>query len=182
MVHSFHIAKSVEPASRGAKNISYVSIPGDVSNVRRLAGLKAGIAGSDMKITEVPPSVLTSGPQRIQQLVTQTNSAVTFIDSSGLRVLVALSNEAAADNAALTLRNVPRHAERVLDLTGLAEFFQRRIVQEFLQNDIAGTVQTFTLKLGHQHEQYHWRAFLSNAVHRTQRIPARFLAVFNRGR
>lgn len=48
---------------------------------------------------------------------------LTFIDSSGLRVLVALSNEAGERGAALVLRNVPRHAQRVFDLTGLAEFF-----------------------------------------------------------
>jgi anti-sigma B factor antagonist len=50
---------------------------------------------------------------------------LTFIDSSGLRVLVSLSNEARAREAKLALRNVPRHAERVLDLTGLSEFFDR---------------------------------------------------------
>jgi anti-anti-sigma factor len=51
--------------------------------------------------------------------------AMSFIDSSGLRVLVALSNEARARGATLALRNVPRHAERVLDLTGLAAWFDR---------------------------------------------------------
>ena len=52
-------------------------------------------------------------------------AGLTFIDSSGLRVLVALSNEARERDASLQLRNVPRHAERVLDLTGLAEWFDR---------------------------------------------------------
>jgi anti-sigma B factor antagonist len=51
--------------------------------------------------------------------------ALTFIDSSGLRVLVALSNGARAGGARLHLRNVPRHAQRVLDLTGLADWFDR---------------------------------------------------------
>jgi len=50
---------------------------------------------------------------------------LTFIDSSGLRVLVALSKEARSRDASLTLRNVPRHAQRVLDLTGLSEWFDR---------------------------------------------------------
>ena len=50
---------------------------------------------------------------------------MTFIDSSGLRVLVALSNDARGRSHRLALRNVPRHAERVLDLTGLAEWFDR---------------------------------------------------------
>ena len=52
-------------------------------------------------------------------------NGLTFIDSSGLRVLVALSNEARAREASFVLRNVPRHAERVLDLTGLSEWFDR---------------------------------------------------------
>lgn len=52
-------------------------------------------------------------------------NGLTFIDSSGLRVLVALSNEARARDATLGLRNVPRHAERVLELTGLSEWFDR---------------------------------------------------------
>lgn len=50
---------------------------------------------------------------------------LTFIDSSGLRVLVALSKEARSRDASLTLRKVPRHAQRVLDLTGLSEWFDR---------------------------------------------------------
>jgi anti-anti-sigma factor len=52
-------------------------------------------------------------------------AGMTFIDSSGLRVLVALSNDGRERGTALSLRNVPRHADRVLDLTGLAEFFDR---------------------------------------------------------
>lgn len=50
---------------------------------------------------------------------------LTFIDSSGLRVLVALSKDARSRDASLALRNVPRHAQRVLDLTGLSEWFDR---------------------------------------------------------
>src|SRR4029079_2285925 len=49
--------------------------------------------------------------------------ALTFIDSSGLRALVALSNQAGERGIPLMLRNVPRHAQRVLDLTGLSDFF-----------------------------------------------------------
>ncbi len=48
---------------------------------------------------------------------------LTFIDSSGLRALVALSKAAGDRGALLTLRNVPRHAQRVLELTGLSDFF-----------------------------------------------------------
>jgi anti-anti-sigma factor len=52
-------------------------------------------------------------------------AGLTFIDSSGLRVLVALTSDARSRDASLSIRNVPRHAERVLDLTGLAEWFDR---------------------------------------------------------
>jgi len=51
--------------------------------------------------------------------------ALTFIDSSGLRVLVSLAREASARGASLALRAVPPHAQRVLDLTGLSDTFAR---------------------------------------------------------
>jgi anti-sigma B factor antagonist len=51
--------------------------------------------------------------------------ALTFIDSSGLRALVSLAQEATSRGATLALRNVPSHAQRVLDLTGLAKAFPR---------------------------------------------------------
>jgi anti-anti-sigma factor len=49
--------------------------------------------------------------------------ALSFIDSSGLRVLVAVSRDARSRGVAIQLRNVPRHAQRVLDLTGLSDWF-----------------------------------------------------------
>ena len=48
---------------------------------------------------------------------------LTFIDSSGLRSLVAISKDASARGVPLALRNVPRHAQRVLELTGLDAWF-----------------------------------------------------------
>ncbi len=48
---------------------------------------------------------------------------LSFIDSSGLRVLVSVSKDAQSRGATLGLRNVPRHAQRVLDITGLSEWF-----------------------------------------------------------
>ena len=48
---------------------------------------------------------------------------LTFIDSSGLRTLVSTSRAASTRDATLALRNVPSHAQRVLDLTGLADSF-----------------------------------------------------------
>ena len=50
-------------------------------------------------------------------------AALTFIDSSGLRALVSVSKEAQSRGATIGLRNVPRHAQRVLDITGLSEWF-----------------------------------------------------------
>jgi len=49
---------------------------------------------------------------------------LTFIDSSGLRVLVALAKDAESRGTALGLRNLPRHAQRVLELTGLGDWFE----------------------------------------------------------
>jgi anti-anti-sigma factor len=49
---------------------------------------------------------------------------LTFIDSSGLRVLVALAKDAESRGTALALRNLPRHAQRVLELTGLGDWFE----------------------------------------------------------
>ena len=51
---------------------------------------------------------------------------LTFIDSSGLRVLVSLSKEAQSRSATFGLRNVPQHAQRVLDITGLSDLFDGR--------------------------------------------------------
>ena len=50
-------------------------------------------------------------------------AGLSFIDSSGLRVLVSLSNDARSNGASLVLRNVPRQAQRVMDITGLSEWF-----------------------------------------------------------
>ena len=52
-------------------------------------------------------------------------AALTFIDSSGLRVLVTLAGDGATRGSSIALRNVPSHAQRVLDLTGLADTFPR---------------------------------------------------------
>lgn len=48
---------------------------------------------------------------------------LTFIDSSGLRSLVAIAQVATARGVPLALQNVPRHAQRVLELTGLDAWF-----------------------------------------------------------
>ena len=49
---------------------------------------------------------------------------LTFIDSSGLRVLVALAKDAESRGTSLALRSLPRHAQRVLELTGLGDWFE----------------------------------------------------------
>jgi anti-anti-sigma factor len=95
----------------------------------------AALAGEPLVITVRGEVDLATAPELescVQQALVAAGDSVlldlgglTFIDSSGLRVLVALSNHARAKGAAISLRNVPRHAERVLDLTGLAEWFDR---------------------------------------------------------
>lgn len=67
-------------------------------------------------------SALDSSPATI----TIDLAALTFIDSSGLRVLVSVSKEAESRGTTLGLRNIPRHAQRVLDITGLSERFDGR--------------------------------------------------------
>ena len=50
-------------------------------------------------------------------------AALTFIDSSGLRVLVSVADDARSQGVGFELRNVPSHAQRVLDITGLSGMF-----------------------------------------------------------
>ena len=51
---------------------------------------------------------------------------VTFIDSSGLGVLVRVRNEAALQGKSLSLANVGRPTSRLLEITGLGEAFDIR--------------------------------------------------------
>ena len=53
-------------------------------------------------------------------------SGVTFIDSSGLGALVRLRNDAAALAKPLHLANVSRSVDRLLQVTGLDDSFERR--------------------------------------------------------
>jgi anti-sigma B factor antagonist len=71
-------------------------------------------------------TALDSGPSS----VTLDLAALTFIDSSGLRVLVSASKDAQSRGATLGLRNVPRHAQRVLDITGLSEWFDGKAAND----------------------------------------------------
>lgn len=50
-------------------------------------------------------------------------SAVTFVDSSGLRSLLALRERAAANSAQLVLRDPATPVVRLLELAGLADHF-----------------------------------------------------------
>jgi anti-anti-sigma factor len=50
-------------------------------------------------------------------------AGVTFLDSSGLRSLVLLQEEAQSHGTSITLRSTQRNVRRVFDLTGLAATF-----------------------------------------------------------
>ncbi|MCX4547030.1 STAS domain-containing protein [Streptomyces sp. NBC_01565] len=50
-------------------------------------------------------------------------SAVTFVDSSALNMLLILRNRAHAEDGTLELRGVPAQALRVLDITGTRDLF-----------------------------------------------------------
>jgi len=69
-------------------------------------------------------SVVGSALQEAPDGVVLDLAQLTFIDSSGLRVLVALAKDAESRGTALGLRNLPRHAQRVLELTGLGDWFE----------------------------------------------------------
>jgi anti-anti-sigma factor len=50
-------------------------------------------------------------------------AGVTFLDSSGLRSLVFLQEEAQSQGTSITLRGTQRNVRRVFDLTGLGATF-----------------------------------------------------------
>jgi anti-anti-sigma factor len=52
-------------------------------------------------------------------------SALTFIDSSGISVLVKTHHELAEAGAKLVLHQIDDRTRRVLDVAGLADFFER---------------------------------------------------------
>ncbi len=95
--------------------------------------IQTGEAGAECVLTVRGDIDLASAPdfetslrtalEAVPSSITVDLAALTFIDSSGLRVLVSLSKEARSRGATLGLRNVPRHAQRVLDITGLSEWF-----------------------------------------------------------
>jgi anti-anti-sigma factor len=80
----------------------------------------------DIDLASAPDfeSSLRTAVEASPSTITIDLAALTFIDSSGLRVLVSLSKEAQSRGATLRLRNVPRHAQRVLDITGLTEWLE----------------------------------------------------------
>lgn len=49
-------------------------------------------------------------------------AAVTFLDSTGLAVLVALTNQSTADGVALTIRDPAPRVRNVIRITGLGQF------------------------------------------------------------
>ncbi len=97
----------------------------DINNARRGAACVLTVRG-DIDLASAPDfetslrTALDGSPSSIMIDLT----GLTFIDSSGLRVLVSLSKEAQSRGATLGLRNVPPHAQRVLDITGLSEWFE----------------------------------------------------------
>ncbi|MET9463773.1 STAS domain-containing protein [Streptomyces sp. NPDC006544] len=81
------------------------------------------VAGSlDMdtcpRVTETTDALTLRGQTLILDL-----SAVTFIDSSALNMLLTLRQRVQAEDGALELRGVPRQAMRVLDITGTRDLF-----------------------------------------------------------
>ncbi|MFJ5546406.1 STAS domain-containing protein [Streptomyces sp. NPDC093225] len=69
-------------------------------------------------VTDVTAALPLDGPALAVDL-----SGVTYMDSAGLDVLLALRRRAAAEGHRLHLIGVPRQALRVLDLTGTRHLF-----------------------------------------------------------
>jgi anti-anti-sigma factor len=59
-------------------------------------------------------------------------SQVAFMDSSGLRVLLTLRNDAARDGDRLELVPGPRHVQRIFELTATDKLFEWRAEREAL--------------------------------------------------
>jgi anti-sigma B factor antagonist len=71
-----------------------------------------------------PEAVVRTALEHAPDGVVLDLAQLTFIDSSGLRALVALAKDADSRGTSLALRNLPRHAQRVLELTGLGDWFE----------------------------------------------------------
>ena len=97
----------------------------EISKVENGADCVMTVRG-DIDLASAPDfeSSLRSALDGSPSSITIDLAGLTFIDSSGLRVLVSLSKEAQSRATTLGLRNIPRHAQRVLDITGLSEWFE----------------------------------------------------------
>ena len=71
-------------------------------------------------------AVVPDGGRKSGRIVVET-SGVSFIDSSGLRVLIELSERAAALGAKVVLASPSRSMARLIELTGLERSVRRRI-------------------------------------------------------
>jgi anti-sigma B factor antagonist len=67
-------------------------------------------------------AVVPDGGRKSGRIVVET-SGVSFIDSSGLRVLIELSERAAALGAQVVLASPSRSMARLIELTGLDDLF-----------------------------------------------------------
>lgn len=90
----------------------------DASNVLRVQGVVDFMSAPDLQRDGVE---LLTRPD-VQSLVIDL-SAVTFIDSSGLSVLVYLKGRCDERAMPLTLRDVPPRARTLIDSLGLSTYF-----------------------------------------------------------
>ncbi|MFI8103759.1 STAS domain-containing protein [Streptomyces sp. NPDC086023] len=77
--------------------------------------------GSCTRLSTLTDALILSGRTLALEM-----SAVTFLDSSGLHLLLTLRNRALAQGGRLELHCVPHQAQRVLDLTGTRHLFTLR--------------------------------------------------------
>jgi len=96
----------------------------EVGNVRSGAPCLVTVRGEvDLASATDLEACLWRALEASPKSITVDLGGLAFIDSSGLRVLVSLSKEAHARSATFGLTNIPHHAQRVLDITGLSDWF-----------------------------------------------------------
>jgi anti-anti-sigma factor len=97
----------------------------EVGNVRTGEPRNIAVRGEvDLATASELEAVVRSALEEAADGVVLDLAQLTFIDSSGLRALVALAKDAESRRKSLALRNLPRHAQRVLELTGLGDWFE----------------------------------------------------------
>jgi anti-sigma B factor antagonist len=112
------------------------------------SALTVAVSGDvDMDTADHLTHVLTHVVDQMYPVIALDIAGVTFLGSAGIKVLVDLHHQAGLRGSTLVLRNVQPTTRRVLEITGLLDFFDvpvetsqapRRRVIDVLFEDLAG--------------------------------------------